>query len=64
MEDLEKLEERVEKMRKLVLELKERVNTLESENKQLFEIKSEVARRIDSIIKKLDLLPDNNGQGA
>ncbi len=57
------LEKRIEKMLSLILELREKVNTLEEENRKLFDIKSEVARRIDSIIKKLDLLPDD-GKGA
>jgi len=63
MDEFEKLEERIEKMLSLIAELKERVGALESDNRRLFEIKSEVLRRVDSIVKKLDSLPDN-GQGA
>ncbi len=60
MDNLSQLEDRVKKMISTILELKERVSTLESENKKLFEIKAEISKRVDSIIKKLSLLPDED----
>ena len=60
MDELGQLEERVEKMIALIVKLRDKVDTLESENRKLFEIKAEVAKRIDSIIKKLDLLPEGD----
>ena len=59
MSEFERLEEKVAKMLTLIAELKERVGVLESENRKLFEMKGEVARRIDSVIKKLDALPED-----
>lgn len=59
MSEFERLEERVTRMLSLIAELKERVGALESENRKLFEMKGEVARRIDSMIKKLDALPED-----
>lgn len=56
MDELIKLEDKIDKMIGLINELKQRVQTLEDENNRLKSQEYEVRRRVDGLIGKVDSL--------
>ena len=56
MDELAKLEERIEKLILLINELKQKVEDLEESNGRLQNTKQEVKKRVDGLIEKVDNL--------
>jgi len=56
LDELIKLEDKIDKMIGLINELKQRVQTLEDENNRLKSQEYEVRRRVDGLIGKVDSL--------
>ncbi|MGB7054076.1 MAG: hypothetical protein WBE28_01990 [bacterium] len=56
MDELAKLEERIDKLISLINELKQKVEDLEESNGRLQNTKQEVKKRVDGLIEKVDNL--------
>ena len=54
MDELTKLEERIDKLISLINELKRKVEDLEENNSRLQNTKQEVKKRVDGLIEKVD----------
>ena len=54
MDELTKLEERIDKLITLINELKRKVEDLEESNSRLQNTKQEVKKRVDGLIEKVD----------
>ncbi|MGD8978470.1 MAG: hypothetical protein PVI51_02720 [candidate division WOR-3 bacterium] len=54
MDELAKLEERIDKLISLINELKQKVEDLEESNGRLQNTKQEVKKRVDGLIEKVD----------
>ena len=54
MDELTKLEERIDKLISLINELKRKVEDLEESNSRLQNTKQEVKKRVDGLIEKVD----------
>jgi FtsZ-binding cell division protein ZapB len=56
LDELTKLEERIDKLVSLIRELRQRVEDLEENNGRLQNTKQEVKKRVDGLIEKVDNL--------
>jgi FtsZ-binding cell division protein ZapB len=56
LDELAKLEERIDKLITLINELKQKVEDLEESNGRLQNTKQEVKKRVDGLIEKVDNL--------
>jgi FtsZ-binding cell division protein ZapB len=56
LDELAKLEERIDKLISLINELKRKVEDLEESNGRLQNTKQEVKKRVDGLIEKVDNL--------
>ncbi|MDH4210429.1 MAG: cell division protein ZapB [candidate division WOR-3 bacterium] len=56
MDELTKLEERIDKLVSLIRELRQKVEDLEENNGRLQNTKQEVKKRVDGLIEKVDNL--------
>jgi FtsZ-binding cell division protein ZapB len=56
LDELAKLEERIDKLISLINELKQKVEDLEESNGRLQNTKQEVKKRVDGLIEKVDNL--------
>jgi FtsZ-binding cell division protein ZapB len=56
LDELTKLEERIDKLVSLIRELRQRVEDLEEKNGRLQNTKQEVKKRVDGLIEKVDNL--------
>lgn len=56
MDELTKLEERIDKLVSLIRELRQKVEDLEEKNGRLQNTKQEVKKRVDGLIEKVDNL--------
>jgi FtsZ-binding cell division protein ZapB len=54
LDELAKLEERIDKLISLINELKQKVEDLEESNGRLQNTKQEVKKRVDGLIEKVD----------
>jgi len=54
LDELTKLEERIDKLISLINELKRKVEDLEENNSRLQNTKQEVKKRVDGLIEKVD----------
>ena len=54
MDELTKLEERIDKLISLINEIKQKVEDLEESNNRLQNAKQEAKKRVDGIIEKVD----------
>lgn len=54
MDELAKLEERIDKLISLINELKRKVEDLEESNSRMQNTKQEVKKRVDGLIEKVD----------
>jgi len=54
LDELTKLEERIDKLISLINELKRKVEDLEESNSRLQNTKQEVKKRVDGLIEKVD----------
>jgi len=54
LDELTKLEERIDKLITLINELKRKVEDLEESNSRLQNTKQEVKKRVDGLIEKVD----------
>jgi len=56
LDELTKLEERIDKLVSLIRELRQKVEDLEEKNGRLQNTKQEVKKRVDGLIEKVDNL--------
>ena len=56
MDELTKLEERIDKLISLINSLKQKVEDLEESNSRMQNTKQEVKKRVDGLIEKVDNL--------
>ncbi len=56
MDELTKLEERIDKLISLINEIKQKVENLEESNSRLQNAKQEAKKRVDGLIEKVDNL--------
>ena len=56
MDELTKLEERIDKLISLINEIKQKVQDLEENNSRLQNAKQEAKKRVDGLIEKVDNL--------
>lgn len=56
MEELMKLEERIDRLIAVINELKTKVRTLEQENERCRSMGTEAKKKVDGIIEKIDTL--------
>jgi FtsZ-binding cell division protein ZapB len=56
LDELTKLEERIDKLISLINEIKQRVENLEESNSRLQNAKQEAKKRVDGLIEKVDNL--------
>lgn len=56
MDELTKLEERIDKLVALINELRHKIEDLEENNSRLQNTKQEVKKRVDGLIEKVDNL--------
>ena len=56
MDELTKLEERIDKLISLINEIKQKVEDLEENNSRLQNAKQEAKKRVDGLIEKVDNL--------
>jgi FtsZ-binding cell division protein ZapB len=56
LDELTKLEERIDKLVSLIRELRQRVEDLEDKNGRMQNTKQEVKKRVDGLIEKVDNL--------
>jgi FtsZ-binding cell division protein ZapB len=56
LDELAKLEERIDKLISLINELKQKVEDLEESNGRMQNTKQEVKKRVDGLIEKVDNL--------
>jgi FtsZ-binding cell division protein ZapB len=56
LDELTKLEERIDKLVSLIRELRQKVEDLEENNGRLQNTKQEVKKRVDGLIEKVDNL--------
>ena len=54
MDELTKLEERIDKLVSLINEIKQKVEDLEESNSRLQNAKQEAKKRVDGLIEKVD----------
>jgi FtsZ-binding cell division protein ZapB len=54
LDELAKLEERIDKLISLINDLKQRVEDLEESNSRLQNAKQDVKKRVDGLIEKVD----------
>lgn len=54
MDELTKLEERIDKLISLINEIKQKVEDLEESNSRLQNAKQEAKKRVDGLIEKVD----------
>lgn len=54
MDELTKLEERIDKLISLINEIKQKVEDLEESNSRLLNAKQEAKKRVDGLIEKVD----------
>lgn len=56
MDELTKLEERIDKLVSLINEIKQKVENLEESNSRLQNAKQEAKKRVDGLVEKVDNL--------
>jgi prefoldin subunit 5 len=54
LDELTKLEERIERLVSLINELRQKIEDLEESNSRMQNVKQEVKKRVDGLIEKVD----------